>query len=55
MLKNSGGWYGFYLPQVQVSFEDPTSNGQNQDVMLDMTGTAKVGASGESALVIYRS
>ena len=55
MLKNNGGWYGFYIPQVQVSFEDPSSGGQNQDVMLDMSGTAKVGASGESALVIYRA
>ena len=55
MLENSGGWYGFYIPQVQVSFEDPSSSGQNQDVMLDMSGTAKVGASGESALTIYRS
>lgn len=55
MLKNNGGWYGFYIPQVQVSFEDPASGGQNQDVMLDMSGTAKVGASGESALTIYRS
>lgn len=53
-LKNSGGYYGFYIPQVQVSFEDPSSGGQNQDVMMSMSGTAKVGASGESALVIYR-
>lgn len=55
MLKNSGGWYGFYLPAIQVSFPDPASGGQNQDISLDMSGTAKVGASGESALYIYRS
>lgn len=54
VVKNSGGWYAFYLPAVQVSFEDPVSAGQNQDVMLDMTGTAKVGAAGEKALTIYR-
>lgn len=54
-LKNSGGWYGFYLPQIQVSFEDPSSAGQNQDITLEMSGTAKVGAAGESAIVIYRS
>lgn len=53
-VKNSGGWYAFYLPQVQVSFEDPASGGQNQDIILSMSGTAKVGATGESALTIYR-
>lgn len=55
MVKNTGGWYGFYLPAIQVSFEDPSSGGQNQDITLDMSGQAKVGASGESALTIYRS
>jgi hypothetical protein len=53
-VKNSDGWYGFYLPAVQVSFDDPASGGQNQDIILGMSGTAKVGASGESALTIYR-
>jgi Phage tail tube protein len=55
MVKNSGGWYAFFLPQIQVSFEDPVSGGQNQDVMLPMKGMAKVGESGESALTIFRS
>ena len=55
MVKNQGGWYGFYLPAIQVSFDDPASGGQNQDIQLDMKGTAKVGDLGESALVIYRS
>jgi len=55
MVKNTGGWYGFYMPAIQVSFEDPSSAGQNQDIMLAMSGTSKVGATGESALVIYRS
>jgi len=54
-LKNSGGWYGFYMPAVQVSFDDPASAGANQDVILDMTGQAKVGSNGESSLTIYRS
>ena len=54
MVKNSGGYYGFFMPAVQVSFEDPSSGGQNQDIILDMQGTGKVGALGESALVIYR-
>jgi hypothetical protein len=54
MVKNSGGAYGFYMPALQVSFDDPTSAGQNQDVMLPMKGMAKVGPNGESALIIYR-
>jgi hypothetical protein len=55
MVKNADGWYGFYMPQVQVTFQDPASGGQNQDIILTMTGTAKVGALGESALTISRS
>jgi len=55
ILKNLDGFYGFYLPAVQVSFDDPASGGQNQDVLLNMSGTAKVGPSGESSLFIYRS
>lgn len=55
IVKNSGGGYGFYLPAVQVSFDDPSSAGANQDVSMDMSGTAKVGANGESALTLYRS
>jgi hypothetical protein len=55
VLKNSGGWYGFYLPAVQVSFDDPSSGGANQEISLEMSGTAKVGPAGESAIYIYRS
>jgi len=54
MVKNSGGGYGFYIPALQVSFDDPNSGGANQDVSMDMSGQAKVGSSGESALTIYR-
>lgn len=54
MVKNAGGFYGFYLPAVQTSFSDPSSGGANQQISLEMTGTAKVGANGESALYIYR-
>lgn len=54
-IKNADGWYAFFMPAVQVSFDDPQSQGQNQDVILSMDGTAKVGANGESALRIYRS
>ncbi len=55
IVKNTGGGYGFYLPAIQVSFDDPASGGANQDVAMDMSGTAKVGAAGESALTLYRS
>lgn len=54
MVNNADGWYGFYLPQIQVSFADPSSAGQNQIISLAMSGTAKVGANGESALSIFR-
>ena len=55
MLKNVDGWLGFYLPAIQVSFDDPSSGGANQEISLEMSGTAKVGPNGESALYIYRS
>lgn len=55
MVRNSGGAYGFFMPAIQVSFDDPQSGGQNQDISLEMNGRAKVGALGESALTIYRS
>ncbi len=53
-VSNTDGWYGFYIPAIQVSFDDPQSAGQNQQVSMDMTGVAKVGAAGESSLTIYR-
>ena len=55
MVENASGYYGFWLPAIQVTFDDPASAGQNQDILLEMSGQAKVGASGESALVIYRT
>lgn len=55
VVQNAGGYYGFFMPSVQVSFDDPASGGQNQDITLDMSGQAKVGSNGESALTIYRS
>lgn len=54
MVLNTDGWYGFYIPAIQVSFDDPASGGQNQDISMDMKGTAKVGDSGESAVSIFR-
>lgn len=54
LVENLDGAYGFYLPAIQVSFPDPASAGANQDISLEMSGTAKVGANGESALTLYR-
>lgn len=54
-VKKGSDWYGFYLPALQVSFDDPSSGGANQDVLMDMSGTAKVGDNGESQITIYRS
>lgn len=53
-VSNSDGWYGFYIPALQVSFDDPQSAGQNQQVSMDMTGVGRVGSNGESSLTIYR-
>lgn len=55
MVKNLDGWYGFYLPAVQTTFDDPSSGGQNQEISLEMSGVAKVGANGEKSLTLYRS
>lgn len=54
-IKNSSGSYSFYIPALQVSFDDPGSQGQNTDVILDMQGVAKIGTNGENSLVIYKS
>lgn len=53
MLNEDGG-YAFALPALQLSFPDPGAAGQNQPTMIEASGTAKVGANGESALRIYK-
>lgn len=55
MVKNAGGYYAVYMPAVQLSFDDPASPGQNQDVIMSMSGVAKVGDNNEKSMVIYRS
>ena len=55
LVKNNDGWLGFYMPAVQTSFDDPSSGGANQDVTLEMSGTARVGDLGESPLTFFRS
>jgi len=54
LLNNLDGAYGFYMPAVQVTFDDPSSAGANQEVSLEMEGVARVGTQGESALFIYK-
>lgn len=54
MVNNVDGWYGFFMPAIQVSFDDPQSGGANQQISMNMSGTAKVGSNSESALSIYR-
>lgn len=54
MTQNTDGWYGFYMPALQVSFDDPQSGGANQEISMEMSGVGKVGANGESSLTIYR-
>lgn len=55
MVQNVDGWYGFYIPALQVSFDDPSSAGANQEISMEMSGVAKVGSGGESALTIFRA
>lgn len=55
MVGNLDGYYGFYIPALQVSFDDPQSGGANQEISMEMKGTCKVGANGESALTIFRA
>jgi len=54
IVKNSSGGYGFYIPALQVSFDDPASAGENQDVFLNMSGVGKVGSNSEKSLYIFR-
>lgn len=55
MVQNTDGYYGFFIPALQVSFDDPQSGGANQQISMDMKGTCKVSSSGGSSLVIYRA
>jgi hypothetical protein len=54
LLSNAAGGWGFQLAQVQLSFPDPSSGGQDTQVMIEGSGTGKVGANGESSLTIYQ-
>jgi Phage tail tube protein len=51
--ENDGGGYAFDLRAVQLSFPDPAASGE-QPVVIDATGTAKVGPDGTSSIRIWR-
>ena len=53
-MSNAEGGYAFKLEAVQLSFPDPSSEGQNEQTMLNASGAAKVGANGESAIKISK-
>ena len=54
LMQNDSGGYAFTVSALQLSGSDPSSGGSNSSVMLNMSGTARVGLNGESALRIYR-
>lgn len=54
ILQNASGGWAFALAAVQLSFPDPSSGGQDTQVMIEGSGTGKVGANGESALIVYK-
>lgn len=55
LIKNSGGYYGFFMPQVQITFDDPSSQGQNTDIVITASGVAKVGVNSEKSLKLFKS
>lgn len=52
---NEDGGYVFEMPSVQLNFPDPASTGENTQVMMEVSGVAKIGDDGESALTVYRT
>jgi hypothetical protein len=52
--ENASGGYAFSIIAAQLTFPDPAGAGQNQQVMINATGTAKVGPNGESSIRIYK-
>jgi hypothetical protein len=54
LIRNGDGGYGFFLPAVQVSFDDPQVGGSNQEISLDMDGNAKIGENNENSFYLYR-
>jgi hypothetical protein len=51
---NTFGGYAFRVPGAQLSFPDPSSEGQDTQTMIEAEGTGKVPAAGGSALMVYK-
>jgi hypothetical protein len=54
IVKNADGFYGFYMPAVQVSGDDPGAAGLNQDVIVSFTGVAKIGPNQENSFRVFK-
>jgi hypothetical protein len=52
--ENESGGYYFSISAMQLTFPDPGAQGQNEQVTITATGTAKVGPNGASSLRIYQ-
>jgi hypothetical protein len=52
-MENPDGGYGVYMPEAQLVFNDAQSGGKDQQVMIEMNGRARKGATA-NALRIYQ-
>lgn len=52
-IENADGGMAFYLPSVQLSFQDPNGAGRDQQVTLDMEGTAKYSSAFANSFRVY--
>lgn len=52
-VANDDGGYAFDLRAIQLTFPDPAASGGDAPVMIDASGTAKVGPGGSSSLRIW--
>ena len=53
-MENLDGGFAIHMPALQLTFPDSSSEGQNEQAMIEATGVAKVGPNGESAMKIYK-
>ncbi len=53
-MENMDGGYIFEIAAAQLSFPDPSAEGQNQQTMIEAAGVGKVGENGESALRVHK-
>ena len=55
VLDNTDEALGFYFPSLQLENNDPQSEGQSQNVMLNVNGVGSVGPGRTSAVTIFRN